>query len=104
MINLYLKAADEAELILGLLFARATDENQNEIWVKDTHDYSLVLIGAIYEGTGEYSTDENGHQYELKTAFDGYHANLRLINEDLASSVPESIQIPEPNTPTLIFF
>lgn len=87
MIDLYLKVNTEKELIEALPFARV-ESKDGEIWVKDTHSYSLDLIGTIYNDDGEF--DEDGEVIKAPTVIKGYHANIRC-KESIAQLIDKSV-------------
>ena len=50
-------------------------------FVSSTADYAIDVVGAIYEATGVTLTDANGMDYLETVAADGWHLNIRLIND-----------------------
>ena len=93
--DIYLKTADEAELIEALPFARIDDQ-----WAIDTHDYSLIVIGQLNHDDVVY--DEEGEVASPATPIEGFHANLRCTQE-IAALIPDNITI-TPTTPSVTFF
>ena len=91
MIELCLKAEDDASLIEALSFARSKDEDDNDIWITDTHSYSLVIIGTLYNKDEVYS-EETGEIATPPTTIDGYHADIRC-NQEISSLIPLNIVI-----------
>lgn len=87
MIDLYLRAADEAALIAALPMLR-----QNGEWVTASHKHALAVRGTIY--TRPVSIEE------IPIAKEGYHADLRLFGEGEAwyHVIPQEM-IVYPKTP-----
>ena len=73
MIDLHLRASDENELIERLSFARGMDMGDNEIWITDTKDYSIVLIGPLIIEEGD---DENSPVIDER-----FHLNIRCTQQ-----------------------
>lgn len=55
----------------------ATDDDGVETITKSSHNHALIIVGTLYEDSGETATDSEGNEYAVQTALDGYHANLR---------------------------
>ena len=55
--------------------------------VSTTHDYAIDLVGVIYEPTGETLTDDEGNEYPATAPLDGYHVNIRLLNDTMRAAV-----------------
>jgi hypothetical protein len=51
--------------------------------VSTTHDYAIDLVGVIYEPTGETLTDAEGNEYPATAPLDGWHLNIRLLNDTM---------------------
>jgi len=49
--------------------------------VMHSHDYSIDLVGTIYEPTGNTLTDDEGNEYPETAPIDGYHVNVRLVGD-----------------------
>ena len=49
--------------------------------VTHTHDYSIDLVGVIYEPTGVTLTDDEGNEYPETAPVDGWHVNVRLVGD-----------------------
>lgn len=102
MIDLYLRAADEAELIAALPFARGEDEEGNPLWLAAGDGWALDLIGPLVIDAGSYG--EDGEEIEPPVIDGRYHANLRTTSAELAASVPEGVIVtPEPGTPVRVW-
>jgi len=102
MKDLYIKVANEGDLINALTFARVMDENKQEIWLTSSHDYALDIIGTIYNDDAVFA-DDGVTLVTPATPKDGFHANLRLLNDSLESKIPPEIIIPKPNNPVRRF-
>lgn len=87
MIDLYLRAATEAELAAALPWARDAGGE----WVCYAKGYAIDLIGAVE--TVAATIDGNGAVVTPAVFDDRFHANLRLIDESLADLVPEAVRI-----------
>jgi hypothetical protein len=55
--------------------------------VSTTHDYAIDLVGVIYEPTGETLTDAEGNEYPATAPLDGWHLNIRLLNDTMRAAV-----------------
>ena len=55
--------------------------------VTTTHDYAIDLVGVIYEPTGETLTDAEGNEYPATAPLDGWHLNIRLLNDTMRAAV-----------------
>jgi len=51
--------------------------------VTATHDYSIDVVGTIYRPTGSTLTDDEGNEYPETAPLDGWHVNLRLLNDEM---------------------
>jgi hypothetical protein len=73
--------------------------------VSTTHDYAIDLVGVIYEPTGETLTDDEGNEYPETAPLDGYHLNIRLLNDTMREAV-EAIEAEyglTPNSPSRVW-
>lgn len=95
MIKAYLKTKDEAELIKSLSFARVTSED-GEGWLRNTHDYSLDIVGTIYND--DAVTDAAGEIVTPATSMSGFHANI-ICSPEVISKIPSELFIPAPKHP-----
>lgn len=93
MNDYYLKALDKEALDSALEAAGLIVEGR-VVTASETH--ALVVIGTIYEETGNIITDSEGTEYPEKQAVPGSHANFRgeFLPEPL---VP--LSIPAPSSP-----
>ena len=96
MSDFYLKYADEAESIDNLYAKKeeiVTDEEGGEVIIL-VPDLSKPLfanidtIGIIYEG-GEYGAD--GEVITEPVALEGWHVNVRVIDEDATPLEPFAV-------------
>jgi len=93
MMDLYLKATDEAELIDEIPFLRGVDDNDDPVWITSSHDYALDIIGTLYNDDALY--DGEGVLITPATPIDAFHANLRCTDE-ISLLVPIEIQVVPP--------
>jgi len=49
--------------------------------VSGTADYAIDVVGVLHEATGVTITDDDGMEYPEMQALDGWHVNIRLVNE-----------------------
>ena len=87
MIDIFLKAATEAELKDALPWL----VNQDGEWIRAAHQWALDPIGDIMLTPPTYGPDMC--EETPAAVSPGYHANLRLLDEALADQVPASVQI-----------
>jgi len=55
--------------------------------VSTTHDYAIDIVGVIYEPTGVTLTDDEGNEYPATAPLDGWHLNIRLLNDTMRAAV-----------------
>lgn len=55
--------------------------------VSTTHDYAIDIVGVIYKATGVMLTDEEGNEYPETAPLDGWHLNIRLLNDTMREAV-----------------
>lgn len=55
--------------------------------VSTTHDYAIDIVGVIYSPTGVMLTDTEGNEYPETAPLDGYHLNIRLLNDTMREAV-----------------
>lgn len=81
MIDLYLKfeSAEQAQEVLVDAGVWLIDEETKLPYA--TEKFAVDVIGDIYVPTGETATDEEGGEYPLMEKLDGYHINIRAMNE-----------------------
>lgn len=78
MMDLYLRAPDEAALIEALPMLRGEDENGDPGWqIAGTH-HALDVGFTVIREPGIYSA--NGREEQPPVIAEGFHANLRLLD------------------------
>lgn len=73
--------------------------------VSTTHDYAIDIVGVIYSPTGVMLTDEEGNDYPETAPLDGYHLNIRLLNDTMREAV-EALDATHgltPNSPSRVW-
>ena len=75
--DFYLKLASEASMP-SVLSAFYDDEGE---FVGNTADYAIDVVGVLHEPTGVTITNDDGMEYPEMQALDGWHVNIRLVNE-----------------------
>lgn len=73
--------------------------------VSTTHDYAIDIVGVIYKATGVMLTDPEGNDYPETAPLDGYHLNIRLLNDTMREAV-EAIDAEyglTPNSPSRVW-
>jgi hypothetical protein len=73
--------------------------------VSTTHDYAIDIVGVIYRPTGKTLTDDEGNEYAETAPLDGWHVNIRLLNDTMREAV-EAIAADYgvlPNTPARVW-
>lgn len=90
---LYLKANNEQALIDALPFARGLDLLGNPYWIPATHEFSLDIIGTLYNNDAVF----NGVALITPpTEISGFHANIKCNDRILALIPVNIIIIPPP--------
>ena len=90
MTDLYLKFTDEAAATAVLYTQEPTawDEEGNVTATEPRQAYANIsTIGIIYKPTGE--TDAEGNP--VMAALDGWHVNVRVVDEDPAPLEPYAV-------------
>jgi hypothetical protein len=100
--DFYIKLASEADMptVLSAFYRQDTttevDGETGEETVTDvgepylvatTHDYAIDIVGVIYKATGVMLTDPEGNEYPETAPLDGYHLNIRLLNDTMREAV-----------------
>ena len=67
-------------------------------FVGNTTDYSIDVVGLLQEPTGDTLTDDDGMEYPEMAALDGWHVNIRLLNDVVRDSV-EALDVSHGVTP-----
>jgi hypothetical protein len=102
MTDLYLAFTDEAAANAVLFTQEPTewDEEGNATAFEPRQCYANIdTIGIIYKPTGETLQGEDGPYPEM-APIEGWHVNVRLVNEDAAALEPFVV---EPNTPVRVW-
>ena len=94
MSDFYLKLTNEAAMTT-VLSAFYGEEGE---FVANTADYSIDAVGVLQEPTGNALTDDNGMEYPEIVALDGWHINIRLLNEVMRGAV-EALDVSHGVTP-----
>jgi hypothetical protein len=94
---------DEAtarELLGEALNANRTDEDGSTVIACFTAEHALDLIGTIYKPS---ALDSNGVEITPAKAVFGWHANVRLLNDQ---PLPEALApyLVTPSTPSRVWF
>jgi hypothetical protein len=100
--DFYIKLASEADMptVLSAFYRQDTTTevdgetgeetvtNVGEPYlVATTHDYAIDIVGVIYKATGVMLTDPEGNDYPETAPLDGYHLNIRLLNDTMREAV-----------------
>ena len=67
--------------------------------------YAIDIVGVIYKATGVMLTDPEGNDYPETAPLDGYHLNVRLLNDIMREAV-EAIDATHgvtPNSPSRVW-
>jgi len=118
--DFYIKLASEADMptVLTPFYHQDTetlvdDETGEETVVNvgdpylvaHTPDYAIDVVGTIQEPTGVMLTDAEGNEYSEQAPIDGWHINIRLLN-DTFREVTEAIDLTNgtsPETPSRVW-
>jgi len=93
MIDFYLKLLSEADMptVLSAFY------NEDGEFASNTPDYSVDAVGVLQEPTGNTLTSD-GMEYPEMVDLDGWHINIRLLNEVMRDSV-EALDVSHGVTP-----
>ena len=94
--DFYLKLTSEAAMTT-VLSAFYDEEGE---FVGNTTDYAIDVVGALQEPTGATITDDDGMEYPGMVSLDGWHVNIRLLN-DTKRTIVEALDNTHDVTPTL---
>ncbi len=118
--DFYIKLVSEADMpsVLAPFYHQDTetlvdDETGEEtvVNVGDTYmvmhtaDYAIDIVGIISKPTGNILTDADGNEYPEQAPLDGWHINIRLLN-DTFREVTEAIDLTNgasPVTPSRVW-
>ena len=67
-------------------------------FVSNTTDYAIDVVGLLQEPTGATLTDDYGMEYPEMVALDGWHVNIRLLNDVVRDAV-EALDVSHGVTP-----
>ena len=117
--DFYLKLTSEAEMpaVLSAFYQQDyvtnVDDEGVETQVADgdpymvthTHDYAIDVVGTIHEPTGVTLTDLEGMDYPEMAAVDGWHVNVRLVNDAMRETVEalDATYGVTPNSPSRVW-
>jgi len=82
-IDYYLKLTNEASMPTVL----SDFYNEDGELVSNTSDYSIDVVGTLYEPTGNTLTDDEGMEYPEMQAMTGWHVNIRLVGDAVRETV-----------------
>lgn len=86
MIDLYLKAANEAAMLTALKASGfIADEESGALYLDGS---ALDVIGTIYQPTGE-TTLVDGEHVPVMAEVPGYHVNVRTTSQDVADALAD---------------
>ena len=119
--DFFLKLSSEADMptVMSAFYRQDTqtlvdDETGEETvvnvgepyFVPNTHDYAIDVVGVIHKPTGTMLTDAEGFEYPEMAALDGWHINIRILNDNKRADV-EALSAyfvdPEPMTPSRVW-
>ena len=117
--DFYLKLNSAADMPVALSafyqqdYVTNVDEEGVETQVADgdpylvahSHDYAIDVVGVIQEPTGTMLTDDEGTQYPENAPVDGWHVNVRLVNDAMRETV-EALDATHgitPNSPSRVW-
>lgn len=73
--------------------------------VTHTADYAIDVVGTIHEPTGNTLTDDEGFEYPEMVAVDGWHINIRILNDTKRADVEaiDALYGVTPNSPSRVW-
>ena len=92
--DFYLKLTNEAAMPTAL---SAFYDEEGE-FVGNTTDYAIDVVGLLQEPTGATLTDDDGMEHPEMVALDGWHVNIRLLNDVVRDAV-EALDVSHGVTP-----
>ena len=92
--DFYIKLTNEAAMpkVLSAFY-----DNEGE-FVGNTTDYAIDVVGLLQEPTGATLTDDDGMEYPEMVELDGWHVNIRLLNDVVRDAV-EALEVSHGVTP-----
>lgn len=100
MVDIYLRAETEAELVAALPWAREQDGDADPHWATGGEGWALDIIGPVVIAAGSY--DDDGAELAAPVIDRRCHANLRCTPE-IADSIPTGVRIAPPETPARVW-
>ena len=91
----YLKFESEEQMSIAL--SDYYDDEDN--FLSGNHEYTFDIVGLIYRATEETETDEEGNEYPVMEAIEGWHVNY-------LGDLPEALvsyELEEPSNPARVF-
>lgn len=99
MLDLCLRADSEAALKAAIPFAVSAEGE----WIVASHQWAFDPIGAVVATPVVYDLGTIPPSVVSEAVMaDGWHANLRLLDDALAGQVPEAVRI-TPNSPSRVW-
>lgn len=95
--DFYIKLDSEADLPVALAAFY-----ENEVLLQYTADYAMHIVGDIWKPTGKVLKAKDGTEYPETVKVDGYHINIRLINDNKRAEV-EALPQSYPETPSCVW-
>ena len=92
--DFFLKLTSEADM--ATVLSSFYDEEGE--FVGNTADYAIDVVGVLQEPTGATLTDDDGMGYSEMSALDGWHVNIRLLNDVMRDAV-EALDVSHGVTP-----
>jgi len=92
--DFYLKLANEAAMTTVL----SDFYNEDNEFISSTSNYAIDVVGTLHEATGNTLTDSEGMEYPEMVALDGWHVNIRLLNDVVRDAV-EALDVSHGVTP-----
>lgn len=73
--------------------------------VTHTADYAIDVVGVIHKPTGNTLTDDEGFEYPEMAAVDGWHINIRILNDTKRADVEalDAAHGVTPNSPSRVW-
>ena len=110
--DFFLKLSSEADMpsVLSAFYRQDPETGADDVGepylVMHTHDYAIDVVGVIHEPTGNMLTSDAGFEYPEVAALDGWHINIRILNDTNRADV-EALSAyfvdPEPVTPSRVW-
>lgn len=101
--SLYLRAADEAEMLAALSTAGLVHDIDGESFVGGDNRTHVAVLGVLSRGTGVMLDDGEGGEYEQQEVIPGYHVNVRTLDADVITALAPVTIAPEPETPAALW-